>query len=416
MTLPSQIQPVVAIAIRFASMGLSLASTIIVSRLFGVNGNGIFQTSQSAINVASQFVSLGLPVLILKRGVKNKSTNSLFYIKIMIFAVLFSSIVIIPCYYWYFSNSGSGREEVFVFLLAVISFVGVLLMTIKHGCVERLKSQMLPLKALRSEFFDWQLMSIILLWFIWFFAIDYNYLYFVYPLALLLAADRNCLVGLLGGCRRVTTHRFIVSLGSARYYWFNAVVNSLRINSPVLIIGAIYGVDKAGSFGLAFRIVLIVVAVNYSLSSVFVPRIYDLHLKGLYKESVIMYRRAVAMSVIVFVSIVACVYLFLDYLLKYLGAEFNGVKDLLGILLIGSVMSSIASVAEPILQMVGSGKKVLAINVVTTLLFLILVMLTHFSNMGVQGVVISYAVSLSMHKICILFVKRGFQKTVSTES
>lgn len=415
----SSIQAIKSIIPLLTSRGigllLQLILMIVLGRLLGAEGMGLYALYLSGMMTLASIADLGTPNHVLRnvsvledRGHVYSAVN--FTLNILKMLLVPGLIMVITAYFfsWLYLQFADPLTFDLLWLigfsaLSAVSFIWVRVLSealkglgqVNFALIA--ETSLLPLGALIVVAvlyrFDWDIT-----------AESYLVLHLVLLIMVTAVMLRKLMMQYRIDQESLQTHEATPATfnRSQLSFWGAGLLNMWFLNMPVILLPFFATTQEIGIFSVAYRLIALASIVLVTLASLFAPRFArdyanrdaDALASGL--------KQSQFLSVLVFLPMLLAFTIFSDQILGVFGDEFIAGKDLLMIMVVGQLLNAATGLVGFMMNMIHQEKTEFHIQLFTTMLLMFLIYLLG-SFYGVYGVAISYALAIVIKNLASLY-------------
>jgi O-antigen/teichoic acid export membrane protein len=402
---------------------LQLSLTVILGRLLGAAGMGVYSLYTSWMMLFASIADLGMPNYVLRSvsvldGKNRRQTAIDFTFRVI--KVLLVSGLLITALVWAFSGLFDFSDDVFntqwLMLIAVISAVAFMLIRILSEALKGIRQVNLALAAETALLPTGALLVLGVLYLYNWDITAQNYL--VLHLVMLLAttffmiwmllrfrppepdqagqADQADQIG-----SHDDTEQPLLLNRSLLPFWGAGLLNMWFMNMPIILLPQFATTEEIGVFAVAYRLIAFASIILVTLASLFAPKFArdfanndaDALKRGL--------RQSQLLSLMIFLPMLIVFTFFAEPVLSLFGDEFTAGKELLWILVVGQTLNAATGLVGFMMNMIHQEKQEFYIQLTTTIMLMLLIFVMG-SQYGVTGVAIAYAMAIVIKNLTSL--------------
>jgi len=403
--------PFYAIFSRGIGLFLQLSMNIILGRVLGATGMGIYSLYSSWMMVMGSVANLGMPTYTLRtvsvldgQGQRNIVRHfTLQVLKVMLISgVLMAIIVAILSGSVAESLLGKGgMKNVLIFsALAAAMFMMIRVLS------ESLKGIRQVNLALTSETALLPFGAIIIIGIMHLNDWDLTANGFLVIHLILLAVTSLIMLGLMMRYARGSStpdHQGVPPIMSRSLlpFWGGGLLNMWFMNMPIIMLPQFATSAEIGVFGVAYRLILLGTTILVTLASLFGPRFARDFANGdilALKQGL---RQSQLLSLLIYLPILIAFTFFSEPILGLFGEEFKAGKELLWIMVAGQLLNAVTGLVGFMMNMIHKEKQEFYIQLgVTVSVFVMIFILGN--QYGVTGVAIAYAIGIVLKNLLSL--------------
>jgi O-antigen/teichoic acid export membrane protein len=396
---------------------LQLSLTVILGRLLGAAGMGVYSLYTSWMMLFASIADLGMPNYVLRSvsvldGKNRRQTAIDFTFRVI--KVLLVSGLLITALVWAFSGLFDFSDDVFntqwLMLIAVISAVAFMLIRILSEALKGIRQVNLALAAETALLPTGALLVLGVLYLYNWDITAQNYL--VLHLVMLLATTFFMIWMLLrfrppepdqaGQAGSHDDNELPLLLNrSLLPFWGAGLLNMWFMNMPIILLPQFATTEEIGVFAVAYRLIAFASIILVTLASLFAPKFArdfanndaDALKRGL--------RHSQILSLMIFLPMLIVFTFFAEPVLSLFGDEFTAGKELLWILVVGQTLNAATGLVGFMMNMIHQEKQEFYIQLTTTIMLMLLIFVMG-SQYGVTGVAIAYAMAIVIKNLTSL--------------
>jgi O-antigen/teichoic acid export membrane protein len=409
-----------ALAVRGGGLGLQIAMSVVIARLLGAEGMGLYTLYVTWMVLFADLVSLGMPVYALRsvaalkaRG-QGRAAGPFVRQALALVLSLGALVLLLP---WWAAEPmarwiAGDAHLAPAFQIAAVSawlFVGlrILAETLKAaGATQRglfAESAAIPLvilSALPVLVLHDHLDGESLLWL----HVTATGSAFVLAAALWRSLSRG-----LGGDASGVIPAYSPALWPL---WGSALLNVAYMNLPILLLPQFATVAELGQFGVAFRLMNLVTVILVTLAAIFGPRFAAAYALKDAAQLRHLLKRSQQLSLLLFAPFLLAFTLLAGPVLGVFGEEFREAAPLLWILALGQLVNAATGLVGYLLNMMHQERTEFAILLVTGVAMLV-GMIIAGSVAGVLGVTLAYSAGLMLKNLLSLIFSLRYLRFLS---
>lgn len=269
----------IALATRGSGMALQFLTSLVLVRVLGAEGVGIYSVYLAWVMVISGGISLGAPTLALRRvsvlSEHNGAKISAFVVRLLVLCLMTGGLTLGGVVA--FRDGLAGRllgEDVHSQLIVMVA-VGAIIFTFMKVGSESLKGLGKVNQSIGFENILMPLLVILLALCLMITPWSISSYEFVFAHLLIMVLVAVALLAYLGrhaGWQRPTREGLGVDLRELMPLWGNLMIAMLFLNLPMIMAPGFAGYDEVGIFSIAYKLIMITVNVLMVLASFFGPR------------------------------------------------------------------------------------------------------------------------------------------------
>jgi O-antigen/teichoic acid export membrane protein len=388
---------------------LQLTLTVILGRLLGAAGMGMYSLYASWMMLFASIADLGMPNYVLRTvsvlDGEQKRNNAISF-TLGVFKVLLVSGLLITGLVWVFSGlfdfSDAKLDTQWLMLIAVISAVAFMLIRILSEALKGIRQVNLALAA-ETALLPAGVLLVLGVLYVYNWDISaQNYL--VLHLAMLLVTTVFMLWLLLRfrqGDKSPELQQPALFNRSLMPFWGAGLLNMWFMNMPIILLPQFATTEEIGVFSVAYRLIAFASIILVTLASLFAPKFArdfanndaDALKRGL--------RQSQMLSLLIFLPMLIVFTFFAELVLSLFGEEFTAAKELLWILVAGQTLNAATGLVGFMMNMIHQEKQEFYIQLTTTIM-LMLMILALGSQYGVIGVAVAYATAIVIKNLTSL--------------
>lgn len=402
---------------RLIGAGLRFLLNVLIARMYGAEGAGLFYLYDTTLRVGQTILSFGTPEYILKRISSLQTEKPSIAVKVLtsaLFPIIILGMFLSTLIYFFSSKIsqilyGESNLDYVVYW----SIYSAVIYCIVRAWTEAFKAKGLVNWALNIEFNIWpgMLILIILLSMLTSVRINMNDLFF-YNLILLLVCISIYLIvwyiklgPIVLPFKELLSTSASIKWGEASVFWLYSILNVISWSIPFFVLPRVATIEEIGQFGTAQKIVALSTIIVVGISSYYSPRFATLSHMGSKNELLDTFKQSRMILIATSLPIWICVYAAPTLVLNIFGTEFGKAKLIMFIMGIGHITNSLIGLSTDLLNMSGNARKEL-ISIGVSVCVLVTFSLIFGSIWGVTGVAVSYALSIMIRSIISYFYAR----------
>jgi O-antigen/teichoic acid export membrane protein len=413
-----------ALSVRSAGLSLQLLMNVVLGRVLGVAGMGIYSLYTSWMMVLSSIGNLGVPDYTLRtvsvlEGKQQRPTARRFTLTALKLLLGTGIIIAILVALAAPLLATSLLSEVGMAYLLIFAAVAAILFSLTKVLAEALKGIRRVNLALMGETTLLPLGVLIcvgvFVWIGWDMTADQ---FLAIHLSLLLFTTLLMLTMLLRFSRtepnQLATTPAPVIHRSLAPFWAGGILNMWAMNMPIILLPQFASTDEIGIFGVCYRLILLGTTVLVTLASIFGPRFARDFAAGDTRSLTHDLRQSQILSLLIYSPMLVGFTFFADPVLGLFGEEFKAGQELLWLMVAGQFVNTATGLAGFMLNMIHQEKTEFLIQLWSTLLMLFLILLLGYLQ-GVTGVAIAYAIGVAIKNITSwLFARHHLKRLYNT--
>jgi O-antigen/teichoic acid export membrane protein len=395
---------------RLFGLGTSFVTTILITRLFGVNTFGNYSLVFAVSQIAALFFTLGIPNTLIKI-IGNHEFNfhqaKTLLIKGLKGALLFS---IIPVLVFYF---GSTFFSMTIFHNADLkNYFLIVTITLPLFIVHEIFLYFLiaTKNFMKYNLFMFVLPNVLLMIFLYLFFTmrltdHYTFLAFAIAILITVVVEAATIFELKPQKKSIP----ISTLGlikTASPLLFSGLFLYLLNYSNVILLGAMTNETEVGIYTLAYKIGSVGFLIIVSVSTIITPRMAELYGQGNIAELKKLTHNSTRLIAVLSIPVVLVLIVFNKYILSFWGAEVKTGSTTLIIVSLGVLFSAIAGNVDQILNMTDNQR---ILRNITILSFFVNFALSYFLILlyGIEGAAMaSLITNVLINIMCVYFIKK----------
>ena len=417
------IKPFFALFSRGIGLVLQFAMNIVLGRLLGAAGMGLYSLYTSWMMVLASIADMGMPNYALrtvsvlegkgdKKQARRFTLRALFLLSIsgvalVLIVTLFAeqaSQILIP-----------DTDAEMVLILAALAAVAFMLIRVLSESLKgirqvnlalTLETALLPLGVLIvvgiMHVFNWDLKA-------------QNFL--VLHLVLLVVTTLMMLWMMMRFTRvsKASEAEQPELLSKSLFpFWGGGLLNMWFMNMPILLLPQFATAEDIGIFGVAYRLIALGTTILVTLASIFGPkfaRAFANHDVAALRKGL---RQSQLLSLLIYLPIFIALTFFAEPVLGLFGDEFIAGKEILWIMVAGQLINTATGLVGFLLNMMHKEKQEFYIQSGVTFLVFILILILGYSFSSI-GVAIAYAIGIVVKNLTSLFFSLHYLKLMEKE-
>ncbi len=186
-------------------------------------------------------------------------------------------------------------------------------------------------------------------------------------------------------------------------FWGTGILSIGLINFPFVLLPLFEDLATIGVFAVAFKLTNTITSVIVMLAAVFGPQFAAKHIEGDKGAVWRLLLKSQAMSVAIYLPLIAVLILFVDSIAALFGSDFAGVSGFVYVLAAGQLVNAATGLPGVLLNMTDRGHSEFAINIIV-FVTAILVGLVAGSAHGALGIAVTYALAIAAKNLISYFV------------
>ena len=387
------------LASRGVGLILQLGLTVLLGRLLGAAGMGVFSLYTSWMMIFSSIANMGMPNYVLRTvsvlDHKQERSTAVNFTTRVIKSLLMSGgllTLLVMVFSTFIDTSGDEIDMQWVFMLSVISAVAFMIIKVLAEALKGIRQVNL---ALVAETALVPLGALMVLGVLYLYNWDITAQgYLVLHLVLLILTTLFMFWMLLRFRPEMTQtqgsevpqlmNRSLLS------FWGIGLLNMWFMNMPIILLPQFATAEEIGIYSVAFRLIALASIILVTLASLFGPRFardFANNDAEALKQGL---RQSQLLSMLIFIPMLLVFTLFAEPVLGIFGEEFKAGKEILWILVVGQTLNAATGLVGYMMNMIHKEKQEFYIQLVSTVMLMIMIFI--FGNeYGVTGVAIAYA-------------------------
>ena len=394
---------------------LQLGLTVILGRLLGAAGMGVFSLYTSWMMMFASIANMGMPNFVLRkvsvldnkqeRGLAISFTTSVIKRLLVsgglltIFVLAIAVFIDSPA-----GDSSSGEVDMqWVLILSVLSAVAFMIIKVLAEALKGIRqvnlglaaeTALVPLGALLVlgvlYAYDWDISSQ-----------GYLVLHLVllslttlFMFRLLLRFRHQIKKAQSSELPRLTD-RSLLS------FWGIGLLNMWFMNMPIILLPQFATAEEIGIYGVAFRLIALASIILVTLASLFGPKFardFANNDAEALKQGL---KQSQLLSMLIFIPMLLVFTLFAEPMLGIFGEEFKAGKEILWILIVGQTLNAATGLVGFMMNMIHKEKQEFYIHLATTLMLMVMIFILG-NEYGVIGVALAYALVIVIKNLTSL--------------
>jgi O-antigen/teichoic acid export membrane protein len=403
--------PFYALFSRGIGLFLQLCMNIVLGRVLGATGMGVYSLYSAWMMVMGSIANLGMPTYTLRTvsvldGKGLKDTARRFTLGILRTLLITGMLMIILVA----GISGAVAEtllgEVGMESVLILAAVAAALFMMTKVLSESLKGIRRVNIALTSETALLPLGAIIVIGI--FYLYDWNLTAkgFLVIHILLLVLTTLVMIWLMLRFARGTSKAENEEMPplmsrSLLHFWGGGLLNMWVMNMPILLLPQFANAAEIGIFGVAYRLILLGTTILVTLASIFGPRFARDYANGDVTALKRGLRQSQLLSLIIYSPMLIAFTVFAEPVLGLFGSEFTAGKELLWIMVAGQLLNTATGLVGFMMNMIHREKQEFYIQLSVTVFVFILILILG-DMYGVIGVAIAYAIGVAVKNLSSL--------------
>ncbi len=397
-----------AVSTRGGAAAVQLLLSVVLGRLVGPSGLGVFLVFLAGTYIAGAFAAVGLPVFTLRRTASLVALNEVkkarsFWMGGLGVVALASAATALLIYglrhplsqFWH--GDASPQHVVALAAIATIPFV------ILTYCCETLKGLGRPQLGLGLQFGGAPAFTLVVLpvWLALSGDAAPSVVINLYTAGLAFSsiAAASLVLNGFGARQRPTdlqsgggTLPDGLRLSRTTHFWASALLTQLMANAPFVILPFVVTPDQVGLFGAANRLVSLAALILVAIAGVYSPMLAAAHVRGDGRRLHKLLRETQLYSIVLYLPMLVVLIVGKDLVLGLFGVEFGAAAPLLVVLAIGHLVNSCTGTVTQFNLMTNGesvevGVTILALGIVCLIAFIL------SEPLGTLGVAFAVAVS-----------------------
>ncbi len=389
---------------------LQLGLTVILGRLLGAAGMGVFSLYTSWMMMFASFANMGMPNYVLRkvsvledkqeRGLAISFTTRVIQRLLVSGGLLTVLVLAITAF---IDTTADEVDMQWVLILSALSAVAFMIIKVLAEALKGIRqvnlglvteTALVPLGALLVlgvlYAYDWDISA---------------QGYLVLHLVLLILTTLFMLWMLLrfrteiknaqGNQLPQLTDRSLLS------FWGIGLLNMWFMNMPIILLPQFATAEEIGIYGVAFRLIALASIILVTLASLFGPRFardFANNDAEALKQGL---RQSQMLSILIFIPMLLVFTLFAEPVLGIFGEEFKAGKEILWILVIGQTLNAATGLVGFMMNMIHKEKQEFYIHLITTVMLMVLIFILG-NEYGVTGVALAYAMVIVIKNLTSL--------------
>jgi O-antigen/teichoic acid export membrane protein len=400
----------VAFALKMFAAGAAFGLNVVLARLLGADGSGIFFLALTIVLITATIGRIGMENALVRFIATNVSANRPdqimgVYVKAIRYALITSLILSVLLYLltpWLSAQVFNKPELEFPLKIMALGVTPLALLILHAHALQGLKQTAAYISVLSL----WVPMITAVVSVIW--VMDYGII--AASLGYLLATCTTWLIGWWHWCRATRPYcaiapRFELKelLLSSMPLFGIALMNQVITWSPTLFLGVWESSENVGIYNVANRTAMLTSFVLMAVNSIAAPKFTELIQRGDMKALENLARVSASMMLLISFPLVFVLVVFPEWALLFFGDEFREGSTILVILAIGQFVNVVTG-SSGILLIMSGNQKVMKNNMLLSMIVCVLLSLWLIPGYGVVGAAIAGAISLASQNIIAVFM------------
>ncbi len=412
----------------FRGIGVTMqfALSVILGRMLGADGLGIYYLYVTWMVVLSSVFGLGLPFYTLRNASYLEGTNqhdkaNQFVMNSLKIGILAGFVMAIPIYLFAPEISLIFLKDIELsYIVRMISVAGVIFLCLRI-ISEALQARGKPKLGISGEttILPGCVLAVTGIILLYGLSInDFNLINSHLIILLAVSAIMFCIWRWSSKpvyiAKEVRDHGKSIVPAEMLTFWGNSLLSVVFINMPILLLTYFETPEEVGHFGVAFRLMGLATTILIAMASIFGPRFARHYARNDIKELTHDFHMSQIFSFLVYLPFAIAFFLFATPTLSVFGPQFGDSKNLLWILAGGQLFNAMTGLVGYLLNMIKKEKiEFMSLLVATLLMFF----LSGFLGMkyGSIGIAIGYAVTLAIKNIFSLVLAYIYLKRLRKE-
>ncbi len=395
---------------RIFGLGTSFFTTIIITKLFGINTFGNYSLIFAIAQIAALFFTLGIPNTLIKI-VGNENFNYL-QAKELLKNGLKGSLLfsIIPMLIFYF-GSDFFSETIFNNIQLKNYFLIIAIATPLFIVHEILLYFFIATKNfMKYNLFMFVLPNVILIIFLFMFynlKLENQYTFIAFSISILITVLIE--VATIFNLKKQKATSSISTLNlikTASPLLFSGLFIYLLNNANIILLGFLSDETQVGIYNIAYKIGSIGFLIIVSVSTIITPKMAELYGENNMLELKKLTHKATQLIAVLSIPLVLILILFSKFILSFWGEEIITGGTAMIIISIGVLLSAIAGNVDQILNMTNNQN---ILRNITIFSFFVHIIISFFliKNYGINGAAIATLITnVLINILCLYFIKK----------
>jgi len=387
---------------------LQLSLTVILGRLLGAAGMGVFSLYTSWMMMFASFADLGMPNHVLRtvsvQDDRNNRNQAISFTLLVIKTLLISGGVVsllVLLFSDYFVAEDANVDYQYVLAVAAVSAIAFMIIRILSEALKGIRQVNL---ALAAETALLPFAALLMLGVLYLYGWDITAQgYLALHLVLMIAVTAFMIWMLLRLKTQSQTDDAVPTLFNRGLlpFWGGGLLNMWFMNMPIILLPQFASTEEIGIYGVAFRLIGLASIILVTLASLFGPKFardYANNDAEALKQGL---KHSQILSMLVFIPMLIVFTLFAEPVLGIFGEEFKAGKEILWILVVGQTINAATGLVGFMMNMIHQEKQEFYIHLTTTIMLTPMIFL--LGNLyGVIGVAVAYASALVIKNLISL--------------
>ncbi len=395
---------------RIFGLGTSFFTTIIITKLFGINTFGNYSLIFAIAQIAALFFTLGIPNTLIKI-IGNENFSYVQAKKLLIKglkgALAFS---IIPMFFFYFGATFFS-ETIFNNIQLKNYFLIIAIATplfIVHEIL--LYFFIATKKIMKYNFFMFVLPNVLLILFLFLFynlKFDNHLTFLAFSISILITVLIEATTIFELKNQQIKSSISTLNLiKTASPLLFSGLFIYLLNNTNIILLGILSNESQVGIYNIAYKVGSIGFLVIVSVSTVITPKMAELYGQNNLLELKKLAHKATQLIAFLSLPLVLILILFSKFILSFWGENTSTGSTAMIIISIGVLLSAIAGNVDQILNMTNNQK---ILRNITIFSFFIHLIVSYFliKEYGINGAAIATLITnVLINVLCLYFIKK----------
>lgn len=395
---------------RIFGLGTSFFTTILITKLFGINTFGNYSLVFAIAQIAALLFTLGIPNTLIKI-IGNENFNYLQAKKLLKNGLKGSLLfAIIPMLFFYF-GSNFLSDTIFNNIHLKNYFLIIAIATPLFIVHEILLYFFIATKNfMKYNLFMFVLPNVILILFLFLFyrlklANHYTFLAFSISILITVIIEITTIFELKK--QQITSSISTLNLlKTASPLLFSGLFIYLLSNTNIILLGMLSNETEVGIYNIAYKVGSIGFLVIVSVSTIITPKMAELYGQNNMPELKKLTHKATQLIAFLSIPMVVVLILFSKYILSFWGNETVTGSTAMIIISIGVLLSAIAGNVDQILNMTNNQN---VLRNITIFCFFIHIIISYFliKKYGINGAAIATLITnVLINILCLYFIKK----------
>ncbi|MBT8448096.1 MAG: oligosaccharide flippase family protein [Gammaproteobacteria bacterium] len=184
-------------------------------------------------------------------------------------------------------------------------------------------------------------------------------------------------------------------------FWGSGLLNMWFMNMPIILLPQFATTEEIGVFGVAYRLIAFASIILVTLASLFAPKFARDFANSDVEALKQGLKHSQKLSMLIFIPMLIVFTVFAEPMLGMFGEEFKAGKEILWILVVGQTINAATGLVGFMMNMIHQEKQEFYIHLTTTLTLMAMIFLLG-NPYGVTGVAVAYAAALVIKNLTSL--------------